>query len=433
VRAHDAGLEFICAAAPNVPTYLTGDPGRLRQILHNLAGNAVKFTQHGEVAVRVGLESETETEATLRFSVKDTGIGIPPDKHSMLFQKFTQADTSTTRKYGGTGLGLAISKQLAELMGGEIGLNSEDGVGSEFWFTARFGKPSSPAQRVVPAGEIRGVRILVVDDNTTNREVLTSQLGAWGVRSAEAPDGPAALDIVRRAQRANDPFTAAILDLQMPKMDGATLARAFRADKTTAAMRLVLMTSLGARGNKRELEEIGFAASMAKPIRQCDLLHCLAAVVGDPGSECSGRADSAAPIEPSAGGGTLSWRHARVLLVEDNITNQQVALAILNKLGVHAEAVADGVEALQSLETIPYDLVLMDGQMPEMDGFEATRRIRDPGSTVLNRDIPIIAMTANALGEDRERCLEAGMNDYVTKPVFPNALSAALQRWLPRR
>ncbi len=427
LRAHEKGLEFICAAAPDVPAFLAGDPGRLRQVLLNLAGNALKFTHHGEIAVRVSLVSETDTEVMLRVSVKDTGIGIAAENQGFLFDKFTQADASTTRQYGGTGLGLAISKQLSELMGGEIGLVSEEGRGSEFWFTARFAKQTERERPEAPTAEVRGAHVLVVDDNATNREVLAAQLGAWGVRSEEAPDGPAALLALVRAKDAGDPFGAAILDMQMPGMDGAELARVIKADEALASTRLVLMTSLGERGYARQMEEIGFAAFLVKPARQSDIFDSLAAVLA-----------GAAVPRPER---PIVTRHAiremrrgaiRILLAEDNITNQQVALGILKRLGLRADTVTSGVEAITALETLPYDLVLMDVQMPEMDGLEATRHIRDPQSAVLRHEIPIIAMTAHAMQGDRERCLEAGMNDYVAKPISAQALADALERWLPR-
>ena len=427
LRAHAQGLEFICAAAPDVPALLIGDPGRLRQVLTNLAGNALKFTHDGEVAVRVNLAAETETDVLLHVSVKDTGIGIAAQHQEALFEKFTQADASTTRRYGGTGLGLAISKQLTELMGGRIGLVSEEGRGSEFWFTARFPKQGDRERPVTPTAEIRGVHILVVDDNTTNREVLTAQLAAWGVRSEETRDGPSALLALARAKDVGDPFAAAILDMQMPGMDGVTLARAIKADEALAPTRLVLMTSIGERGDAHLMEEVGIAAFLVKPVRQSDLFDSLAAVLAD--------AAVPRPTRP------IITRHAiremrrgalRILLAEDNVTNQQVALGILGRLGLRADAVSNGAEAVRSLETVPFDLVLMDVQMPEMDGLEATRQIRDPKSAVKRHDIPIIAMTAHAMQGDRERCLDAGMNDYLTKPVSPQALADALERWLPR-
>jgi len=427
MRAHAKGLEFICAAAPDVPSQLTGDPGRLRQVLLNLAGNAVKFTQRGEISVRARLVAETDTEAVVAFSVRDTGIGIAPKDQGRLFEKFTQADASTTRRYGGTGLGLAISKRLVELMGGEIGLVSEEGRGSEFWFHVRLGKSAERERTLVPTVEIGGVHVLVVDDNATNREVLAAQLTAWGVRSEGVADGPSALQALKTASASGDPYQIAILDMQMPDMDGADLARAVKADATLESTHLVLMTSLGQRGDARRMEEIGFAAYLVKPARQSDLFDSLAVVL----------ARSQVDHTPQR----IVTRHAvremrrgalRILLAEDNVTNQQVAVGILRKLGLRADAVPNGVEAVRALEMIPYDLVLMDVQMPGMDGLEATRQIRDPGSAVLNRAVPIIAMTAHAMKGDRERCLEAGMDDYVTKPIVPEALAAAIDRWLPQ-
>ena len=428
LRAQDKGLEFICAAAPDIPAFLRGDPGRLRQVLNNLTGNAVKFTHRGEIAVQASLVSETATGALVRFSIKDTGIGIPVHKHEILFQKFTQADASTTRKYGGTGLGLAISKQLAELMGGEIGVVSEEGRGSEFWFTAHFAKQAAREQSHCPPAEIRGVHVLVVDDNATNREVLMTQLMAWGVRPEEAPDGPLALQALYLAGDAGDSFQIAIVDMQMPGMDGATLGRIIKTDEKLKETRLVLCSSLGQRGDAKRMQEIGFAAYLNKPLRQSEISACLTALLaGTVATE---------PEQPLVTRHTIremSRSAVRILLAEDNITNQQVALGILKKLGFYADAVANGAEALKSLAAIPYELVLMDVQMPELDGIEATRQIRHSTSAALNRQIPIIAMTAHAMQGDRERCLEAGMNDYLSKPISPPALVAMLEKWLPRK
>jgi len=426
LRARDKGLEFICAAAPDVPAYLRGDPGRLRQVLNNLAGNALKFTDKGGIAVRASLVSETDDEALIRLSVKDTGIGIPAVKQETLFEKFTQADASITRKYGGTGLGLAISKQLAEIMGGEIGVVSEEGRGSEFWFTARFAKQAE-RERTIPPAEISGVHVLVVDDNATNREVLMTQLTAWGVRSEEAPDGPTALQALYLAKDTGDPFQVAILDMQMPDMDGAALGRIIKTDEKLRDTHLVLFSSLGQRGDAKRMQEIGFAAYLTKPARHSEILDCLSAVLAGP--------DAAQHAQPIVTGHTIREIRrgaVRILLAEDNITNQQVAVGILKKLGLRADAVANGAEAVTALETLPYDLVLMDVQMPVMDGLEATRAIRNPQSAVRNHQIPIIAMTAHALQGDREKCIEARMNDYLTKPISPQALAEALDKWLPR-
>jgi signal transduction histidine kinase/DNA-binding response OmpR family regulator len=427
LRAHEKGLEFICSAAPDVPAYLCGDPGRLRQALINLAGNAVKFTSKGEVSVRASLVSETDADAVVRFSVKDTGIGVPADKQANMFQMFTQADASTTRKYGGTGLGLAISKQLAEMMGGEIGINSDEGHGSEFWFTARFAKQAGRERNIVPPAEILGAHILVVDDNATSREILMIQFKAWGIRAEETPEGPTALAALYQARDAGDPFLAAIVDMQMPGMDGAALARAIKSDETLKDTRLVLMASLGdQQGDARRMQEIGFAAYLTKPVRQSDLFDSLSAVL-------AGKvAQSTQPIIIRHTIREMRRGAFRILLAEDNITNQQVALGILKKLGLSANAVANGAEAVSALKDLPYDLVLMDVEMPEMDGYEATRQIRNPQSAIRNHRVPIIAMTANAMKGDREKCMEAGMNDYVCKPVSPQALVEALEKWLPK-
>ena len=426
-RAHDKGLEFICAAAPDVPTYLRGDPGRLRQVLMNLTGNAVKFTFQGEVVVRTSLISETDADAVLRFSIKDTGIGIPKDKLGLLFTKFNQADASTSRKFGGTGLGLAISKQLAELMGGESGVISDEGHGAEFWFTARFAKQTGCNQALELAGNIRELHVLVVDDNATNCEVLVVQLAAWGVRVEEAPNGFMALQKLYLAKDANDPFQIAIIDMQMPGMDGATLARAVRNDEKLEETRLVLCASLGQRGDAKQMQKIGFDAYLVKPVRHGEIIVCLSSVMTGtvvPNQE--------KPIVTRHTIREIRRGMVRILLAEDNITNQQVALGILKKLGLRADAVANGAEAVKALENLPYDLVLMDVQMPEMNGYEATRLIRNPASAVLNHKIPIIAMTANAMQGDRETCLEEGMNDYIAKPVSPQSLAEALDKWLPQ-
>ncbi len=469
VRAQEKGLELLCAADPDVPALLQGDPGRLRQILTNLVGNAIKFTAQGEISVRVtthdldlshadmqstieNQNSEIPNQVELRFSIRDTGLGIPSEKLGLLFNKFSQVDASTTRQFGGTGLGLAISKQLVELMGGQIGVNSEPGRGSEFWFTIRLGLQEARAYGETPAGlatlreianlagrasVLKGVRILVVDDNATSREMLNLKLLSWGMRPAEVSDGASALQALAAAHECGDPFQVAVLDMQLPDMDGAMLGQAIKSDERLTGIYLVLLSSLGERGDARKFAQIGFAGYLNKPLRQADLLNVLSIAL----------AGQAAPLEdPSVGSITrpIVTRHSarenrrvnlaarsRILLVEDNITNQKVALGILKNLGLKAEAAANGLEALKILESIPYDLVLMDVQMPEMDGLEATRHIRDLKSAVLNHNIPIIAMTAHAMQSDRERCLQAGMNDYVSKPVNPRVLIEALERWLP--
>ena len=428
-KAHEKGLEFLCATAPDVPTFFRGDPGRLRQILVNLAGNAIKFTHQGEVSVKARLEEETDTEAWIHFSICDTGIGIPKDKQSLLFDKFTQVDSSVTRKFGGTGLGLAISKQLVGMMGGEIGLNSEEGKGSKFWFTVRLEKQAENGLRSLPKGDLHGVRILIVDGNVTNREILMTQFTSWGACPDQAPDGEIALQMLRKAAGTQGAYEIAMLSMQMSNMDGETMGRTIRADARLSEIRLVMMTSLGRRGDAARLKEIGFAAYLSKPICQSELFDTLVTVM-------SGQARQIEkPLVTKHAIRELRRTSMRILLAEDNITNQNVALGILKKLGLSADAVANGIEAIKALEQIPYDLVLMDVQMPEMDGMEATRQIREQEQTRDNPkstpQIPIIAMTAHAMSGDREKCLEVGMNDYVTKPIDPKALAEVLDKWLP--
>lgn len=437
LRAHEKSLEFVCRIDPEVHTFLRGDPGRLRQILVNLGGNAIKFTSRGEVTIHVTLESETDDQLKARFEVRDTGIGIPKDKIGSLFNAFQQVDASTTRQFGGTGLGLAISKRLIKMMGGEVRVESVEGVGSTFWFTAILSKqPPRADKEPAPSVDIRGVRILTVDDNATNRLVLAEQLASWGVRHEEAESGAKALTMLREARAAGDPFRIVLTDMKMPGMDGESLGKAIKDDPDLRDTLMVMMTSLGKHGDAKRLQDLGFAAYLTKPVKQSQLYDCLATLLGGAvlpvgalDTDRLGKTSQTALVTRH----TISEarrRKIRILLAEDNITNQQVAVSILKKLGFRADAVADGQEAIQALETVPYDIVLMDVQMPVMDGFEATRQIRNPQSAVRNHKIPIIAMTAHAMKGDREKCLEAGMDDYISKPVAPQALAEALEKWL---
>ena len=427
LKAQQSGLEFVALIEPEVPTRLCGDPGRLRQILFNLAGNAIKFTAHGEVTIHVSLVAEASGSANLRFEVKDTGIGIPPEKLSQLFTPFTQVDASTTRKYGGTGLGLSIARRLVELMGGLIGVESVTGQGSLFWFTVSLPRQTTVAALPMLSGApLAGRRIFIVDDNATNRRVLSLLMRSWHCHYDEAPDGLTALVKLRSASLAGHPYDLAILDMNMPEMDGAELGRIIKETPALTSLRLVMLTSLCERGEAERLKAIGFSGYLTKPVKQAQLHQCLAAHFSQSHAltRPAPASPSTGPLEPDA-----RRRRVRVLLVEDNITNQKVALAILSRLGFRADAVANGQEAIHSLSTIPYDVVLMDCQMPVMDGYAATKLIRDPSSSVLNHRVPVIAMTANAMKGDREICLAAGMDDYITKPVSPKTLADALDRW----
>lgn len=427
-KAQEKGLEFICIIEPNVPQWLKGDPGRLRQIIINLVGNGIKFTNKGEVSIHVSKLKQEEDVATLLFEVADTGIGIPEDKIPMLFQPFSQVDSSTTRRFGGTGLGLSISKRLVEMMGGKIGVKSVLGKGSTFWFTAQFKVLKEPVVNGQPAIDIlNGKKILVVDDNRTNRNLLSILLGNWGCIHEEVPSGEVALIKLKEAVENGQPFQVALLDMNMPEMSGEDLGKIIKSDPMLSKTELIMLTSVNMRGDLERLRKIGFAGYLTKPIRQVHLLQMLAGIF-TPQLLTQSRQTSHAES-------TLTHTHTRkhrfrILLAEDNITNQKVALKMLEKLGYHADAVANGFEAIKALTDIPYDLVLMDCQMPEMDGYEATRYIRSPQSPVRNHKIPIIAMTAHAMEGDREKCLLAGMNDYIPKPVTLKDLERILERWL---
>ena len=430
-KAHEKGLEYLTIFSSEVPSLLRGDPGRLRQILINLVGNATKFTEKGEVVVKATLEDENTTHATIRFSVTDTGIGIPKNRMDRLFQSFSQVDSSTTRKYGGTGLGLTISKQLVELMGGQIGVESEEGKGSEFWFTVALEKQHEgrEAKTVVPEA-IKGKRILIVDDNATNRYVLQEQLKSWNCQYGEASDGMRALEELRLALDSKDPYEIAILDMQMPEMDGKTLGQKIKQDPDLQNTILIMMTSLGQRGDAKRLEQIGFAAYLTKPVKQSQLYNCLATVSG---LQKEAQKDRPAAIVTRHSLTEDQKRKVHILLAEDNVINQRVAISILGKLGYSADAVANGQEAVKALGIIPYNIVLMDCQMPEMDGYEATGEIRNPNSKVLDHKVPVIAMTANAMQGDREKCIEAGMDDYLSKPINPQELSDMLEKWIVKQ
>jgi CheY-like chemotaxis protein len=425
-KAYGKGLELACLIAAEVPDWMAGDPGRLRQILINLVGNAIKFTDHGEVVVRVVLNEEDERDALLRFEVTDTGIGIDAQAQGRLFEAFTQADSSTTRKYGGTGLGLAICKQLCTIMGGSIGVASTPGQGSTFWFTVRLLKCLAPCDTDRPVRpELHGLRVVCVDDNATYRTMLESQLNTWGMQADSVVDGRQALTRLRAAHAETRPYALVILDYQMPNMDGIAITHAIKADAALGMIPLIMLSPFGERMQGEEARQAGIDALVTKPVRQSQLYDCITAVMGASVAPRDGASVSA--LSPRAAETQIS---ARVLVAEDNIVNQKVAARMLEKLGCRVDIVANGFEAIDAISHLAYDCIFMDCQMPEMDGYEATAAIRQCQAEA-SQSTPIIAMTANAMQGDRERCLAAGMDDYVSKPVKPEALLSILRKWTP--
>jgi two-component system, sensor histidine kinase and response regulator len=427
LKAHDKGLEYVFMVEPEVPSPVRGDPGRLRQALLNLTNNAIKFTEKGEIAIFVSLAGETENHLTIRFSVEDTGPGIPADRMDRLFKSFSQVDASTTRRYGGTGLGLAISKQLVEMMGGEIGVESREGIGSKFFFTVNLEKqPMARKTDVEIPEDIGGRHILVVDDNATNRRIMSAYLESLSCRYKIVSGGAEALLCLREALFRHDPFDVAILDMMMPEMDGEALGRIIKSDPELKETILVMLSSAGMRGDSARSKEIGFSAYLTKPVKPSQLFSCLATVIY--GYKMAKTKEQVPFITRHTLRETVK-RKTKLLVAEDNLTNQKVAQRILEKLGYQADVVANGREAVEAISRIPYDLILMDVQMPELDGFEATAMIRQKQIRGGSR-VPIIAMTAHALKGDRERCLAAGMDDYLSKPIQPKELANILKRFL---
>jgi PAS domain S-box-containing protein len=431
VRSDEKGLELLCEIAPEVPEVVCGDFSRLRQIVVNLLGNAIKFTDEGEVALKVDIESQTDASCVLHFTVSDTGIGIPAEKQESIFEAFSQADNSTTRKYGGTGLGLSISMRLVAMMGGKIWVRSETGRGSQFHFTVRMGvADSKPVEvgSVAPPEILRGVKTLIVDDNPTNRRILEGMLKRWEMKSTSVEGGVAALSRLSEAQDAGEPYALVVTDMHMPEMDGFTLIERIRQRPELSAAIVMMLTSAGHRGDAARCQELGISAYLLKPIRQSELREAMARVLGAP--EKSG----AIPLVTrySLGDARDPSTILRVLLAEDNAVNQRLASRLLEKRGHRVQVVANGREALAVLEKETFDLIFMDVQMPEMDGFEATAAIRkkEQGSGIRQ---PIIALTAHAMKGDRERCVSAGMDGYLSKPIRVEELDEILEKYVARR
>jgi two-component system sensor histidine kinase/response regulator len=422
-RAHGKGLELATLIDPEVPLAVRVDPGRLRQILLNLLSNAVKFTNAGEVVVCVTASEPAQGDVGIRFEVTDTGIGIQPRDQDRLFEPFSQADSSTTRTYGGTGLGLAISRRLVELLGGELTVHSEPGVGSSFEFTLRLSRGEA-APTTVSRTDLTGLRTLIVDDNATNRKILEQQVASWRMASTSADGGAAALEQLRDEHAAGRRYDLALLDMDMPGVDGVELTRLIRADPATATLPVVLLTSSGVRGSHEAARQAGVSAYLTKPVHQSQLFDAIAAVFG---------AADASDVSPTTHA-TIAEDRARtrppILVAEDNSANQKVAAAMLAKIGYRADIVANGAEAVEAVRRVSYGAVLMDCQMPQMDGYAATAAIRSSEQAGAGR-LPIIAMTAAATKGEEERCLLSGMDAYLSKPVDVERLATVLKQWIP--
>ncbi len=428
ITAYKKGLEFAYHIHHEIPSLLKGDPGRLRQILNNLLNNAVKFTEKGEVVVNLTLENETKTHAKIKFAVKDTGIGIPTEHINKLFQSFHQVDASTTRTYGGTGLGLSISKKLAEAMGGEVGVESEEGKGSLFWFTSVFEKQTGTRDEILVVPEdIKGKRILIVDDSNTNLKILGEYLRTWGFNYDTAQSAEVGLKLLNAVAKVGAPYDLVITDMQMPGMDGLEMGKLIKADPAFTRTKMIMITSRGIRGDYSIMKKAGFEGYLTKPVRRSHLHDCIVTVLS---RGVAGKKEDEKKIVTRHSINEEKNKKVKVLLAEDNIINQKLALRLIEKFGYTADAVSTGEEAVRALEKTRYDIVFMDIQMPVIDGYEATKIIRDPRSNVLDHDVIIIALTAHAMKGDREKCIEAGMNDYLSKPIDPNELYNKLDQYL---
>lgn len=427
-RAEKKGLEVFCLTQPNIPIRLVGDPGRLRQVLMNLAGNAIKFTEHGEVVIRAALEKEDGDKVTLKFAVTDTGIGIPANRQAAIFDRFVQVDSSTTRKFGGTGLGLAISKQLVELMRGKIGINSEPNVGSTFWFTAEFEKSKAPVEEEfqIPVS-MRDTHILIVDDNPTNRLILTKQLQAFGCRADSIGDSTYVLQQLIGENQIGDPYKVVLLDMQMPEKDGITTLAEIKQNDLVKDVHVVILTSMGHRGDAEKLTSLGCEGYLVKPVKKDHLQEMIITVLGQKVGTGTLRLGTSQLITSH----TISERRRKmvqILLAEDNPINQKLAVNLLQKAGYSVDVVDNGQMAVDAMLNKDYTLVLMDVQMPEMDGLEATHLFRM--KELPGKRMPIIAMTAHAMKGDRERCLSAGMDDYLSKPLEPQEFFQTIYNWI---
>lgn len=428
IKAQKKELEFVYIIEPAVPTRLLGDPGRLRQVLLNLVDNAIKFTSKGEIVLRIDVLDESQDSARLKFSIRDSGIGIPESEIPRLFQPFVQANNTMSQKHGGTGLGLAITKKLIEVMNGSIGIDSTEGSGTTFWFELPLAKQSRE-QRIElnKIKDLKAFRILAVDDNISSLMSLSMFLESWHCNHQRAENGRDALELMRKAASESNPFSAVIVDMCMPEMDGEEFGRIVKSDHILKDTALIMLTSGGLRGDATRLSELGFAAYLTKPVKTSSLYDCLVTILAPQTMPLPGQS---IPIITRHMLKEDNRRNTCILLVEDNLTNQKVAVAMISKLGFRSRIASNGIEAIKLLEKEIFDLVLMDIKMPDMDGFQTTGIIRDPESNVLNHSVPIIAMTAQALKGDREKCIDAGMVDYISKPIDFSQFASVIQRWL---
>ncbi|HWC98137.1 MAG TPA: response regulator, partial [Candidatus Sulfopaludibacter sp.] len=431
-KAQDGGIELIVQYSPSMPRYFSGDAGRIRQVVTNLMANGVKFTAKGHVLVSVSCDDADLNHATMRITVSDTGIGIPPEKLELLFEKFTQADTSTSRRYGGTGLGLAISRQLIELMNGSIRVESELGKGSRFTCTLPLEVDFTPVPQPLAAADLHGLRVLIVDDNEINRRVVHEQVVSWGMRNGSFEAAEGALRALRQAKEVGDPYHFVIADFQMPGMDGATLAAAIKNDPALRDTVVVILSSIGNWRQVKGLEGEAVDACLVKPVRQSQLFNMLATAWArrlQAAKTAQGSNLLAAPAPAPAAVERFEGGHLRILVAEDNVVNQKVAVRMLERMGIRSDVAANGLEAVEMTRLIPYDLIFMDCQMPEMNGYDASLEIRRREGA--ERRIVIIAMTAEALAGSREHCLACGMDDFVAKPVKLESLVDAIKKWAP--
>jgi two-component system, sensor histidine kinase and response regulator len=427
-KAAEKGVELACLFHHRLPSWVRGDPGRIRQVLLNYLSNAIKYTSAGDILVSVMLDDRSESDASLHFEVKDTGIGIPSDRLNRLFKPFSQTDASISRRFGGTGLGLAICKRLAELMGGEVGVESEEGSGSTFWFNAVVG--ISKENDTLPSIEgLTGIKVLVIDQSPTYQRVLRYYLQTWQCIFEVASSGNQALEMIREHDEAGNPFNIVLVELLLSDMTGEELGRNVGRLNLNHNPALIMIANWGKPGDAQVMRAAGFTGYLTKPVRHSHLKECLSTLIGLDKTS-SGRKDNRPFVTRFTLAENERRRSAKILLAEDNHVNQRVAARMLDKLGYRCDVASNGIEVLQAVRESPYDLILMDCQMPDMDGFEATEKLREQENNTSSKHLPIVAMTASLMDGDRKRCLSIGMDDFLSKPIDLIELRAALEKWI---